>query len=460
MKPRLLIAGVLAFVMITGLGVLMRWPAWADSGAQPATAQGDLGLVHLAQVDVGGSAYAVTAQGDYAYVAVRKDEVHPTYSLVIADISVPTAPRVVGHSVGTGDVVVTGTHAYFTDGYGLHVLDVSDPTAPVEDGSYDVKRAYYLFVLNSTAYVVVFNEGFYILDISDPTAPRQLGVVPVPDNGGYPADLRAVIARGRYAYALGNQGLTIFDVSDPAHAREVGRYPPPPYGFPGYEAAYLSGDYIYALIGWGGHGGCAITSGDTINISDAAQPQRVAGMGDVGVGAVLGISGAGTHVYVTAADDRCHPGGLHVLDISNPAAPQEILFYALRQGRASDVSARGDTVFLAEEDSASPAHAVQGFPAIRVHLSPGRGFLAGRVLRWPLQQDRPPRRARLELVIGVLGAVLVLIIVHVHRRAVVRRCGNLGAARSPVAAGRPDRRIAGARWRAVGPTAIAIQGVV
>jgi len=156
-------------------------------------------------------------------------------------------------------------------------------------------------------------------------------------------------------------------VSDPAHAREVGRYHSP-YSHPGYEADYLSGDYIYALIGWGGHGGCAITSGDTINISDAAQPQRVAGMGDVGVGAVLGISGAGTHVYVTAADDRCHPGGLHVLDISNPAAPQEILFYALRQGRASDVSARGDTVFLAEEEN--------GLEIARLQPMPFKAFLS------------------------------------------------------------------------------------
>jgi len=361
MKPRLLLAGVFASLMITGLGLLARWPARADGGIQPAGGQSDLGLVHLAQVDVGGPAHAVTVQGDYAYVAVGDVTALGNHRLVVVNVSDPTEPQAVGQTEDFSyihGIYVTGTHAFVAAGIaGLRVLDISDPTAPVEVGSYG-KGAGDIFVLNSTAYVATDNEGLYILDVSDPTAPRQIGHVGGLSAGDY-CNYESVIARGHYAYtAAGTCRLIIFDVSDPGHVQEVGRSQD---SGPGYRDAYLSGDYIYAPEG-GWHGGSSV---HIIDISDPTQPQFVAAAGFGGV--ANGISGAGTHVYVGTYDDLSTPGGLHVLDISNPAAPQEVLFYALKKGGVRDVFAKGDTVFLAEGEN--------GLEIARLQPMPFKAFL-------------------------------------------------------------------------------------
>ena len=84
---------------------------------------------------IGGATQAVAVQGHYGYLGVG-------LRLVVLDVSDPAALREVGvtqpfpHFVE--DIAVSGTLAYVAaGGAGLRVVDISDPTSPLEVGAWD-----------------------------------------------------------------------------------------------------------------------------------------------------------------------------------------------------------------------------------------------------------------------------------------------------------------------------------
>ena len=84
---------------------------------------------------IGGTVSAVVAQGHYVYAGIGSE-------LAVLDISIPEQPERVGYVVLPGlvkNIIVSGDHAYVVDG-NLHVVDVSDPTAPVQVGSLDTQN--------------------------------------------------------------------------------------------------------------------------------------------------------------------------------------------------------------------------------------------------------------------------------------------------------------------------------
>ncbi len=100
-----------------------RSPVGATStAADTATTQSGPQLVLVSQVDVGGPAYAVTVQGDRAYVGAGN-------RLVVVDVSDPTAPHVVGQTEPFSDTTapqVVGQTAPVPDAiWGVYVCNAS-----------------------------------------------------------------------------------------------------------------------------------------------------------------------------------------------------------------------------------------------------------------------------------------------------------------------------------------------
>jgi len=128
--------------------------------------------------------WAVTALGNYLVVATT---VHPQ----VMDVSEPTNPVEVGQltnmagGIVTSIIVVDG-YAYTGNyavqsakvdrGGGLHIIDITDPTMPVEVGLFEPEpfgsygRTFSLIAVDEYAYLLS-DEHFWIVDISDPTAP-------------------------------------------------------------------------------------------------------------------------------------------------------------------------------------------------------------------------------------------------------------------------------------------------
>jgi hypothetical protein len=165
----------------------------------------------------------------YAYVA------DGDAGLRVVDVSDPAAPAEVGSYDTPGkawDVVVAsgpgGTLAYVADldvsgvNNGLRIIDVSDPAAPTQVGSYSAGGACWTWgvaVVDNYAYIANFGCGLRIVDVSDPTAPAEVGV-------WYGVDPISVTVAGKYAYvgAVSGYGLRVLNVSDPVAPTEVGFY--------------------------------------------------------------------------------------------------------------------------------------------------------------------------------------------------------------------------------------------
>jgi hypothetical protein len=206
--------------------------------------------------------------GSHAYVA---DDVE---GLRVIDISTPSTPVEVGFVDTPGNAVgvaVSPGYAYVADGYsGLRVIDISSPSTPVEAGSIDTPGyAYDVAISGSYVYVADGFAGLRVINVSTPSAPVEDGFVDTPGRA------EDVVLDGGFAYVADHTaGLRVIDVSDPSDPHEEG------------------------FIDWPG-------------------PVQ-----DMGVAVEEGF------VYLAEHDPRWfegdYPSRLRVIDVSIPAAPQEV----------------------------------------------------------------------------------------------------------------------------------------
>jgi len=173
--------------------------------------------------DVGG----VDVAGPYAYIGRWFYK-----GLGILDISNPSDIARIGNvSIGNpvGAVKVLGNYAYCVSlgtvvaGIAFHVVDITDPTAPVRVGTYDVGGSdslHALDVVGNIAYCI--GEGkLYVFDVSDPGTITKLDEANISE--GYWRDQfeYSVYVAGRYLFCTSNSYVYIFDVSDPGNISQV-----------------------------------------------------------------------------------------------------------------------------------------------------------------------------------------------------------------------------------------------
>ncbi|MDJ0762132.1 MAG: hypothetical protein QNJ97_04010 [Myxococcota bacterium] len=144
--------------------------------------------------------------------------------LVIADVSNPSAPVIIGSfdTPGyTSNVYVDGMYAYLADGdNGLYILDISEPIAPTVIGHYDTPgSARQVAVADNTVYIADSTMGVRVIDVTDPSLPFETDAY---DDEGFALDL---FIRDTYLYLanryapLNDTDLIAFDISDPLALR-------------------------------------------------------------------------------------------------------------------------------------------------------------------------------------------------------------------------------------------------
>ena len=168
----------------------------------------------------------VTVAGDYAYVVDSTE----TPGLHIYGISDPANVEVLGvylnNETPWSEVDVVGSHAFVT-GYGLRVIDVSNPNSPYLAsviGTAWLSKG--LDVDGNFAYIAyedAYGPGgfFKIFDISDPYPPEEVASVRLPTAA------RVVEVVGDMAFVSTAIDIHLFDVSTPAAPRPVGTVPTP-----------------------------------------------------------------------------------------------------------------------------------------------------------------------------------------------------------------------------------------
>jgi hypothetical protein len=136
------------------------------------------------------------------------------YGVQVLDISDPAHPRWKGgwnpRQCPVG-LHVVGNYAYVANGrVGLSVLDVSDPANPVPVGRVDILGTpTCVHVSGRLAYVGDYPTGFRVVDVTEPARPVLLGTAPMPQGA------LSIDGAGPYAYATEPMGFHVFDVSDP-----------------------------------------------------------------------------------------------------------------------------------------------------------------------------------------------------------------------------------------------------
>jgi hypothetical protein len=271
-------------------------------------------LITVGSLDLPTHGVAVVVKDGLAYIGTSWS------GLVIADISDPKAPVEIGAiaypSMIVRDVVVEGGLAYLAveadarifnkPPSSLRIIDITDPTAPVEIAAFEVSnQARGVAVVDNLAYFIVETDlfvpgpfpsseidpsGLRVIDVANPSAPTQVGTI---DFDGAPHDIELV---GDLAYIADDRGLLTVDVSDPTAPVE---------------------------INW------------------AASSDR-----PTSLTVVDGLA----YVTNTNFSPRRAGGGLSVFDLSNPTAPIEIAYLQLPYW-TYDVSVEDGLAYLAAYDA-------------------------------------------------------------------------------------------------------------
>ena len=198
------------------------------------------------------------------------------------------------------DLAVYDNTAYIVDSKGLWVMDVSDPTHPIDVG-FELEDGNQQVIVEGDKAFGIDARGLWVLDLENPTSPELIGLKDTPYKS-----LELSINKG-FAYVRDDHGiLHIFDIANPTSITEVGVYDPP---------GQILGQEIVGN-----------------------QISRLRGLASTNPLSSFSLSGE--YIYLADLD-----GGLRVVDISDPRRPTEIGSNTLQ---ISEVEVVGDQAFIFE----------------------------------------------------------------------------------------------------------------
>ncbi len=287
-------------------------------------------------------ALGVTASGQYAYL-------YHTTGLDVVDVSEAMEPTRVGRWRSHGSssftscyrgpfVAIAGNHAYVADrGGGLRVLDVSDPADPKEIGSWADGHCTGVTLVGTRAF-----SGNHIIDISDPKNPRAIGSYRPPDQDTKRVTVGA-LAAGNHVFLYGNAfgdpnmrrgNLLVVDVSDPSTPKKVFAASTPPLVDGCIMGLFVEANYAYIGVG------------PRLVVADISDPKHLSAVGSANVLPCKLTDVAVADDYVFVASQR---GGLRVLDLSDARSPKEVGSFRA-PGAIAAVTATGNYAFAGGPD--------------------------------------------------------------------------------------------------------------
>lgn len=262
----------------------------------------------------------------YVYVAAWRA------GFLIYDVSNPSQPRVVGRDTRTEarGFALVGDRVYLTAaGEGLRVLDISQPAQPRELGRLKGTEAYDVDVLDQTAYVATGSDGLLLADLTDPAAPKALGHAFKP---AAPSDRVNTVwqlsREGRQLYVSPGPSpvsLRLFDLAQPRQPQELAQIAQP-WGWGRVVAPSANRLYLAGL--------------DGLHIVDVSNPAAPRELGKL-AGGVRGVAVSGEKVVVSGG------GALQILEVSDPAQPRGLSRYQTPQVPTS-VAVSGSRLYLAD----------------------------------------------------------------------------------------------------------------
>lgn len=273
----------------------------------------------------------VSVHDGVAYLARSEDGIR------VIRVSDPDNPVEIAHVLAAGEsineakAITTAMGEPFvlaaSDATGLIVLDVSDPSAPTEVARYHpfsnpswAIHTIHTETLDGTTYAYLadgFSEHVFVLDITDPTSPVEIGVAEL----GEPfAGTHAVFAEAGRAYVCaGFFGFIVVDLlPSPDTATPLGSYDSKGYAHQAWTG--IAGGRHVAAFGNEG-------AGEPLEIIDVdpASPDFMTQIGEVPARPEVSIHDMvfiGEKVYATNYEN-----GLRIYDLSDPTQPVQTAYF-------------------------------------------------------------------------------------------------------------------------------------
>jgi hypothetical protein len=227
------------------------------------------------------------------------------------------------------DVVIKGRHAYVAaEGAGLRIIDLNDPTEPVEVASIDLRGDTNEVEIYRDLVLVVSRDGLQAFRIDDPSSPVEVSV----DGGRL---ISRVVSSPAGVFGIGtNDSIQVFVPSSLYALSKIVEYP---MGLQAIDAVAISGDYLYvaALDGWIDNG---------LHVYDVSIPWRPVEIGLLTIYdsfSDLVVEGAVAYLAVKGSSGS---GGLSVIDVGDPSNP--MLIGSMETPWTARLTVHGDRVFL------------------------------------------------------------------------------------------------------------------
>ena len=336
------------------------WAGILPSGAAPTESSPNVELV-------GGHRFAggtdLDFRGDYAYVGSFENA---DGGLYIFDVGDPLNAKLVGRYLCPGyqddvgvwrNTVVMGMHdaqeragCTTRDTGGLRLVDVTDPTKPVETAFVTIEPfgTHTVTIVGDTGYVYANPGGLgttadeqstMIVDIRDAAKPTVVGEWLPPNSTGC-HDINVV---GNRAYCAGSNVTYILDITDPVHPQIISSILNPLIFFHHGAVPSSDGDtLVIADEAFGAHVCDPLGANPTgafwfYDISDETSPQLLGWISQTGFVATGGLLGpmntrgdwctAHNFNMVPGKDwmvASSYTGGTSIIDFTDPAAPSVI----------------------------------------------------------------------------------------------------------------------------------------
>lgn len=337
-------------------------------------------LVSTTEVAPGTTCEGLATSGTYAYLAGG------AAGFKIYNIATPASPVLVASIDSLAyceSVVISGQYAYIAAGSRSHIVDITNPAAPVYVGRIAAYGGYhqYVNVRAGYAYVCNYDAGMAIVNVNNPANPVNVMEVP----SGYRTG--RIVFDGNYGYvAVGDSGMAVYNVTNTAapvymtKIKTMGRAASLYYGAvtiggtptghifvanrnpaPGVSAINVSvpatpvtSSFLAALaaptgsayVPYYSNGKAYVAYGTAgLRIVDVSNPSSPALLGTADLGGdSRSVAVSGNYAYVAARDS-----GVYVVNVTNPAAPVKVKTIKTLSARGITVS--GNKVYVAASDS-------------------------------------------------------------------------------------------------------------
>jgi len=236
--------------------------------------------------------------------------------LYVIDISEPTNPTQSAFLPIDGeiwDIVVSGNYAYLANrgGYGLCIVDISNPIQPVDKVHYTTGSPFSVTIQNNLLFIAM-DYRMEIVDISDPLNPKQIW------DDRIVGTIRKIEVRDTLAYlASMHCGLQVYSISDPAQPRFITSIPTWNWTF----GVAVSGNFAYMAENDAG-----------IRVIDISDPDTLIQIGNYNTGSkARNIFADKDMIYVADYVDGVYifqnPLYTKIEDHKKPLLPDQLVLY-------------------------------------------------------------------------------------------------------------------------------------